>query len=173
MQILNRYIFKQLFIGFLLIALGLTALIWLSQSLRMIDWIVNKGVAIGLFVQLTLLALPNFVAIITPIAFFVTLMFVYHRLMADKELVVMKACGMNLWQLIRPAFYLATLLVVLGYILTLWLIPSSVAQFKNLQFKIRNGLVHVSIQEGVFNVLPNNIVVYTRVWDAENNISVI
>ena len=69
MHILDRYIFKQLVVGFLLIALGLTTLIWLSQSLRMIDWIVNKGVAIGLFIHLTLLALPNFVAIITPIAF--------------------------------------------------------------------------------------------------------
>lgn len=164
MHILDRYIFKQLMVGFLLIALGLTTLIWLSQSLRMIDWIVNKGVDIGLFVQLTLLALPNFIAVITPLAFFVTIMFVYHRLLADKELVVMKACGMNLWQLIRPAFYLATILVVCGYVLTLWLIPQSITQFKALQFKIRTGLVHVSIQEGVFNVLPNNIVVYTRVF---------
>ncbi|MBP5160909.1 MAG: LPS export ABC transporter permease LptF [Alphaproteobacteria bacterium] len=164
MHILDRYIFKQLVVGFLLIALGLTTLIWLSQSLRMIDWIVNKGVAIGLFIHLTLLALPNFVAIITPIAFFVTVMFVYHRLLSDKELVVMKACGMNLWQLIRPAFWLATVLVVCGYIMTLWLIPSSITQFKHLQFKIRNGLVHVSIQEGIFNVLPNNFVVYTRVF---------
>ena len=164
MHILDKYIFKQLVVGFLLIALGLTTLIWLSQSLRMIDWIVNKGVDIGLFIHLTLLALPNFVAIITPIAFFVTAMFVYHRLLADKELVVMKACGMNLWQLIRPAFRLASILVVCGYIMTLWLIPSSITQFKHLQFKIRNGLVHVSIQEGIFNVLPNNFVVYTRVF---------
>ena len=164
MHIIDRYIFKQLLVGFLLIALGLTTLIWLSQSLRMIDWIVNKGVAIGLFVQLTFLALPNFVAIITPIAFFVTVMFVYHRLLSDKELVVMKACGMNLWALIRPAFYLATILVGVGYVMTLWLIPTSITQFKQLQFKIRNGLVHVSIQEGEFNVLPNNFVVYARVF---------
>ena len=75
MKKINVYIIKQLLLGFFLIALGMTALIWLSQSLRLIDWIVNKGVSVGLFIELTLLVLPNFIAIITPLAFFIVLLF--------------------------------------------------------------------------------------------------
>ena len=162
MKTLNKYILKQLVIGFLLIALGMTGIIWLSQSLRMIDWIVNKGVSVHLFVQLTLLVLPNFIAIITPLAFFIVLLFVYQRLLADRELIVMKAVGMSPWQLAKPGFYMSLILVVLGYCLTLWLVPYSVTHFKELRFKIRNDLAHVVIQEGEFNNLPSNITIYVR-----------
>lgn len=164
MKILNKYILKQLIIGFLLIALGMTGIIWLSQSLRMIDWIVNKGVSVALFIQLTLLVLPNFIAIITPLAFFIVLLFVYQRLLADRELVVMKAVGMSPWDLAKPAFRMGIGLVILGYALTLWFVPYSVTHFKELQFKIRNDLAHVVIQEGEFNDLPNNVTVYVRVF---------
>ena len=51
MKKINTYIAKQLLLGFVLIALGMTALIWLSQSLRLIDWIVNKGVSVNLFIE--------------------------------------------------------------------------------------------------------------------------
>ena len=164
MKIINKYIARQLLIGFLLIALGMTGIIWLSQSLKMIDWIVNKGVSVGLFIELTFLVLPNFIAVITPLAFFVVLLFTYNRLLADRELVVMKAVGMTPWQLAKPAFYLGIGLVAVGYFLTLWLVPDSVSRFKELQFKIRNDLAHVVIQEGEFNNLPNNVTAYVRVF---------
>ena len=164
MKIINKYIIKQLLIGFLLIALGMTGIIWLSQSLKMIDWIVNKGVSVGLFIELTFLVLPNFIAVITPLAFFVVLLFTYNRLLADRELVVMKAVGMTPWQLAKPALFLGIGLVGVGYFLTLWLVPDSVSRFKELQFKIRNDLAHVVIQEGEFNNLPNNVTAYVRVF---------
>lgn len=164
MSILNRYIFKQLLLGFILVCLGMVALVWLSQSLRMIDWIVNKGVSFGLFLRLTVLVLPNFISVIMPLAFFIVLLFVYQRLFSDRELIVMKAVGMSPLELCVPGLYMATVLTVFGYILTLWLIPVSVSEFKELQFKIKNDLAHVAIQEGTFNVLPDNLTVYVRVF---------
>lgn len=164
MKILDRYIFRQLMIAFLLIALGMTGIVWLSQSLKMIEWIVNKGVSVGLFIELTLLVLPNFIAVITPLAFFIVLLFTYNRLLADKELVVMKSAGLSPWQLARPAVCIGLILVGVGYLLTLWLIPSSVQKFKELQFKIRNDLAHVTLQEGTFNHLPNNMTAYVRTF---------
>ena len=164
MKKINVYIMKQLLLGFVLMALGMTALIWLSQSLRMIDWIVNKGVSVHLFIELTLLVLPNFIAIITPLAFFIVVLFVYQRLISDRELVVMKATGMSAFDLAKPAIYVGVILVILGYFLTLFLVPYSVSQFKELRFKIRNNLAQVVIQEGEFNQLPNQITAYVRVF---------
>ena len=164
MKKINVYIIKQLLLGFVLMALGMTALIWLSQSLRMIDWIVNKGVSVSLFIELTLLVLPNFIAIITPLAFFIVVLFVYQRLISDRELVVMKATGMSAFDLAKPAIYVGIVLVILGYFLTLFLVPYSVSEFKELRFKIRNNLAQVVIQEGEFNQLPNQITAYVRVF---------
>ena len=170
MKTINWYIIKQLLLGFVLMAVGMTALIWLSQSLRFIDWIINKGVSVSLFIELTLLVLPNFIAVITPLAFFIVLMFVYQRLLADRELIVMKAAGMSAWDLAKPALIMGLGLTVLGYFLTLWLVPYSVSQYKELQFKIRNNLAQVVIQEGEFNQLANNITAYVRVFKPSGEI---
>ena len=164
MKKINRYIFMQLLVGFLLIALGMTGIIWLSKSLSLIDYIVNKGVPAALFLELTLLVLPPFVAIVAPLALFVVCLFVYQRLLADRELIVMKSVGMSPWQLVRPAMHLGFVLVAVGYILTLWLIPSSVGQYKELLFRIKNNLAHVAVQEGQFNLLPKGMAVYVRVF---------
>ena len=49
MKIVNKYILRQTLVGFLTILISLTILIWLTQSLRMIDMIVTKGVSVGVF----------------------------------------------------------------------------------------------------------------------------
>jgi len=47
MNRLGRYIFLQLFVGMALVAASLTCVVWLSQSLRFVDMIVNRGQTAG------------------------------------------------------------------------------------------------------------------------------
>ena len=88
-MILTKYILKQLILSFMLILLGMTALVWLTQSLRMIDMIVTKGVPLGVFLEMTLLVLPNFIQILSPLALFAFILFIFSRMEADKEIMVM------------------------------------------------------------------------------------
>jgi lipopolysaccharide export system permease protein len=62
---LDRYIFGQLFFALLAVTGGLAALIWLTQSLRFVELVVNRGLSIVVFIQLTALLIPSFVAVIT------------------------------------------------------------------------------------------------------------
>ena len=64
---------------------GLVALIWLTQSLRFVELVVNRGLSLGVFFHLTGLLIPNFVAVILPITTFVVVQFVYQRLAGDRE----------------------------------------------------------------------------------------
>ena len=59
MKIADKYILRQLIVGFILVLSCLTMLVWLTQSLRMIDMIVSKGVGAWVFIEMTLLVLPN------------------------------------------------------------------------------------------------------------------
>ncbi len=74
---ITRYILRQLVIGMLLVTAGLTCVIWLSQSLRFIEMIVNRGLSAAQFFYLTFLLLPNFLSIILPIALFTIVVFTY------------------------------------------------------------------------------------------------
>ena len=50
---IDTYIFGQLLVALMLVTIGLVALIWLTQSLRFIQIIVNHGLSPFVFVKLT------------------------------------------------------------------------------------------------------------------------
>ena len=70
---LDRYIFRQLGLSLLAATSGLVALIWLTQSLRFVELVVNRGLSLLVFLNLTGLLIPNFVAVILPITTFVVI----------------------------------------------------------------------------------------------------
>ena len=60
MNAFTRYVFGQLFVGMIFVTAGLTCIIWLSQSLRLVELIVNRGVSAGTFIYLTMLIATEF-----------------------------------------------------------------------------------------------------------------
>lgn len=162
MSSLTRYVLKQLLVGMILVTLALTCVMWLSQSLRFIEMIVNRGLTIGNFLYLTMLLLPNFLSIILPIALFTIVVFTFARLIADRELIVMRAAGMSQWTLIKPALILAVLTMMLGYALNLYLLPKSYKMFREMQWDIRYNYSQVLLREGAFNQVAPGITIYVR-----------
>ena len=162
MKILTSYILKQLIVSFLLILLGMTTLVWLTQSLRMIDMIVTKGIPVSMFLEMTLLVLPNFMQILSPIALFAVILFIFSRMQADKEVMVMQAIGMSNKSIMKPAFILAVSLTIVGYLLTLSIIPASHRELGELKWRVRNDLSHLLLQEGQFNTLNNRLTLYVK-----------
>lgn len=167
---LDRYIFRQLIVALLAVTIGLAALVWLTQSLRFIELVLDRGLSFGVFIELTGLLLPSFFAVILPITTFVVCLFVYVRLDSDRELVVMRAAGLSQWRLARPALGLALLVVGLCYGLNLWLVPASQAAFRSWQFEIRNQLAAILVQEGVFSAVGDDLTVYARQRDRDGTL---
>src|ERR1700742_2274968 len=121
---LDRYIFRQLFWALVAVTLGLTALIWLTQSLRFVELVVNRGLSMLVFLRLTGLLIPSFIAVILPITTYVVIQFVYQRLAGDREVTVMRAAGLSPFALARPALALALFATAVGYWLNLQVVPS-------------------------------------------------
>ena len=162
MNQITRYIFRQLVVGTILITLGLMCLVWLTQSLRYVELIVNRGLSATVFMHLTLLLLPSFLALILPIGVFAIVLFTYNRLLADRELVVLRAAGWNQQQIARPALILGLVCTLLGYGLSLHLMPESFRAFRDLQFKIRSEFSAILLEEGVFNQITDDLTVHIR-----------
>ncbi len=167
---LDRYIFRQLILALLAVTTGLAALVWLTQSLRFIELVLDRGLSFMVFIELTGLLLPSFFAVILPITTFVVALFVYVRLAVDRELVVMRAAGLSQWQLARPAILLSLLSVGTCYALNLWLVPQSQAAFRAWQFEIRNELAAILVQEGVFSSVGDDLTVYARYRDPDGTL---
>jgi lipopolysaccharide export system permease protein len=159
---LDRYIFRQLLFALIAVTSGLTALIWLTQSLRFVELVVNHGLSFGVFLRLTALLIPSFVAVILPITTFVVVQFIYQRLAGDRELTVMRAAGLSPYALARPAIALAVLATLACYALNLWLVPATLSSFRDFEWEIRNRIAAFLVQEGVFTQVSDGLTVYVR-----------
>jgi lipopolysaccharide export system permease protein len=167
---LDRYIFRQLAFALIAVTGGLTALIWLIQSLRFVELVVNHGLSLGVFVELTGLLIPSFVAVILPITTFVVVQFIYQRLAGDREITVMRAAGLSPVALSRPAIVLAILATISVYLLNLWIVPASLTSFREFQWEIRNRMAAFLLQEGVFTPVSDDLTVYVRSRDPDGTL---
>jgi lipopolysaccharide export system permease protein len=167
MKRVTRYVLRQTLVVTVFVAVAFSAAVWLVQSLRLIDLIVNRGLSIELFLYLAVLLLPRFVEVVLPIAVFIAVLFVYNKLIAESELVVMRAAGMSTAELARPALLIGLIGTIMLYALSLYFLPTANRAFKDLQFDIRNRFASALIQEGVFNTLSNRLMVYVK--DREPN----
>jgi lipopolysaccharide export system permease protein len=164
---IDRYMFRQLLLALIAVTTGLVALIWLTQSLRFVELVVNRGLSLRVFLELSSLQIPYFVSVILPITTFVVVQFIYQRLAGDRELTVLRAAGLSPLALARPALALALVAVALGYLLNLWVVPAASTEFRQYQFEIRNRVAAFLLQEGVFTAVSDDLTVYVRARDPD------
>lgn len=162
MRGITQYIVSQVAGTLIFVTLGLTFAIWLSQSLRFVDLIVNKGLPIPTFLYLAFLLLPRFLTIVLPIALFCAVLFTYNKLANDSELVAMRAVGLGQWALAKPALLVALVVTLTLYALNLYFLPVSYRAFKDLYTDIRNEYYSMVLREGTFQELADDITVYIR-----------
>lgn len=171
MRILNRYIVKQIGIGFLLIALSLLAMLWLTQSLRFVEMVTRQGLPVYLFVQMTSLLMPRIFNVLSPIALFVAVLFVYNRMITDRELVVMQSSGISPWKNAQAS-------IIVGFILTLFSIyvmnigiPQAEQKFRELEWRVKNNISQAIFREGEFTSLSNGITVFIDKHEADGSVT--
>lgn len=159
---IQLYIFRQLFWWTVLVAASLTCVVWLMQSLRFVEMIVNRGLSATTFLMFTVLLLPTFLSLIGPIALFAAAVFTYNKMINDSEIVVLRASGMSPARIARPAFVLSVLLMAFGYLNSLYLVPTTYREFKDMQRTFRSEFSALLLQEGVFNPVVDGITVFVR-----------
>src|SRR6476620_5749033 len=107
MTILDRYILRQSLSIMVFVTAALSAAVWLAQSLRLVDLIVNRGLSAEVFLYLALLILPRFIDIVLPIGLFIVVLFFIDPATTESELVVMRSAGLSPLALARPVMILA------------------------------------------------------------------
>lgn len=171
MQQYILYIAKHLAWPTLVITGSLVGIIWLTQALRFIDFIVNRGLSIGDFIYITSLLFPSLLLLLVPVSLFVAILYTYHKLTADSELIVFKAVGLSRWQLAQPALLIAVLATVFCYSLSFYILPLANRQFSDMRSFLRDNYTSVLLQEEVFNTPVDGLTVFVRERDDEGNLS--
>lgn len=167
---ISIYVLRQLVGPIALFAFLLTCVIWLSQSLKLLDLVINRNQSAPTFIFLTLLILPQLLVIILPLAYFAGALQSLHRLNSESELVVMQAAGYSRAQLMMPVLISAAVVMALTYICALWLMPLSQRVMKAQELDIRADLGAAILNEGQFNTPVQGLTVFIRALDSDGEI---
>jgi lipopolysaccharide export system permease protein len=162
MRLIERYIFRVAFSAFAACLLGLTAVIWITQALKELDLLTSKGQTILMFLTVTGLSLPTLITVISPVALFIAVIYSLNRLNGDSELIVMSAAGMPPGRLLRPYLVLAAGVAALVVFMTVYVMPASFQELRDLITKIRADFVANIVKEGQFTTLDNGITFHYR-----------
>ena len=130
------------------------------QIVAMMKFLVNYGVELSNFLGLTAMMIPFIISIILPFVTFISVLFVYNKMIGDSEIVVMASSGCSPSQIARPALLLAGILVAVHFVLNLWIVPMTQAKFYDTQWNLRYGLAHMRLQESAFTEITRGLVVY-------------
>ena len=163
----TSYILVQLVLMTITIAAVLVSVIWLTQSLRFLDFIINRGLSVLAFLEITLLLMPSILPVTVPVAVLCSVIYTFNRLTIDRELVVMRSAGLGPWDMARPVIILGVLAALVGWSLTLWLSPAGFREFKDQQAHLRSDFHHMLLRKGTFNQLIPRFTVYYREEDRE------
>ncbi len=158
----QAYIFRQVGLSTVFIVLTLTAVIWLTQAMRFVRFILNKGLSLDIFFYITSLLLPSFILITLPVSLFFAALFTLNKLTNDRELIVLRSSGMSHWQAAAPVIYLGLLGVSICYAISLYLLPVSIQEFRRVQSAARENFSAALLLEGTFNSVSPNLTIYVR-----------
>ena len=162
MRLLDRYLFRQLLGPTLLATLALGTVGVLSQSLEALDIIIKQGQSAFVLAEITLLAMPQLLAMVLPIAIFVAGLVALNRLHTEQEIVVCFASGMSRWRVIAPAMRLAVGAALITLVVNLWIAPLCERAMRVELFKIRTDLAASLVEPGQFTEPSPGLTVYAQ-----------
>ena len=162
MILIERYLLRQLLLPTILALAALTAVAFLSQSLSALSLIVDERQSLLVFIQVTVLALPELVSLILPVAVFVAAAIALNRMHTEHEIVVCFAGGMSRWEVISPAMRLAAFAVLASLALNLWVAPPASQELRKAIFAARADLAVSLIKAGEFSQPSPGLTVYAQ-----------
>jgi len=170
MRLIDRYLLRQLLGPVVLATLALTGVALLSQTLSGLDLIVNQRQSALVFLKVTLLAMPQLINMVLPIAVFVAALVALNRLHTEQEIVVCFAGGMSRWRVISPAMRLACTVAFVALVMNLWVQPAAYREMRNELFQIRTDLASTLVREGEFTEPAPGLTVYAQGVDGAGNL---
>lgn len=167
----DTYLFKNLLIATVFITIVLSAVVFLTQSLKFLELVVESGASSLSFWYLTSLALPRFFEVIVPLAMMASVLFVFNKMNMDSEMVAIRSIGFSPFQIGRPALLLALLLTFMLYAVSMFAAPVALDTMRKMEQVIKAQFSTALFREGVFNRAGSGLTVYIREKNANGEMA--
>lgn len=145
MTLLFKYIISQFFRNFLLVTIAFAAIYLLVDFFERIDNFMEAGKSIFLALTYFSLKVPLIVEQLSPVSILLSGVVTMGLLNQSKELLAMKAAGINMGTILRPIFSGALLLTICILAMAQWLLPRTMAAINDIWYVKVNATIPLGI----------------------------
>jgi lipopolysaccharide export system permease protein len=170
MRLIERYLFRQLLGPTLLATAALSGIALLSQSLSGLDLLVDQRQSPLVFLKITLLAMPQLIVMILPVAVLVAALTVLNRMHTEQEIVTCFAAGMSRWRVLYPALQLSMWVALVSLVMTLWIQPLCYRALRETLDHVRADLAATMLRPGQFTHPAPGLTVYAQSMDDDGTV---
>jgi lipopolysaccharide export system permease protein len=158
----DRYLLAQLLALFGFFSLVLVGVYWINRAVALFDQLIGDGQSALVFLEFSLLTLPNVIRLVLPISAFAATVYVINRLASESELVVVQATGFSVFRLARPILIFGVLVAMMLMILTHVLVPASRSALALRTAEITENITARFLNEGQFMHPSSGVTLYIK-----------
>ena len=167
-RILSFYIIREISSLFLLGIVIFTLVLLMGRLITLTDLVVSHGVPLTDVCRMIIYLVPSFLVLTIPMAFLLAVLLAFGRFSADNEIVVIKASGISLIQVMPPVIFCALVAALLALGASTIGVPWGNSSFKELSFQVLKRNITATIREKTFWDDIPGIVMYTDRYDDQN-----
>lgn len=158
----DRYLLSQLLQLFGFFSLVLVAVYWVNRAVGLFDQLIGDGQSALVFLEFSVLTLPNVIRLVLPVSAFAATVYVINRLMQESELVVMQATGFSAFRLARPVLFFGLVVMLAQLVLVHVLVPASQRILSERTAEISQNVTARFLTAGQFMHPSAGITLYIR-----------
>jgi len=150
MNTLNKYLFKQSLIPFLLSVAVITTVLFLQFLIRAVDRFLGKGLDVFTIFEYLYLNLAWIIALSVPMSLLISSVMTFGRMAQQNEITALKSAGVNLYNIIKPAILFGSLVGIGLCIFNNFILPEMNYNARLLARDIYKKKPELSIEPGYF-----------------------
>lgn len=159
-KILDRYVAREVAVPIALSLGVITFALIVARLLKLVDLVVNQGVATTEVLALLGYLLPSLLALSLPMAVLLGTMLGIGRLSGDQEIIAARACGVSFGRLAIPVILLAVAIYPVETLMAMKVAPSANVRLRSELVDLMHTRATAGLPEKVFNRDFDGMVIY-------------
>ena len=161
-NIIDRYILRELIKIFLITVGTLTTVLYLDKFLFIAENIVNRGVSILEVFLIMIYISPSYLALTVPISVLGASVATFNQFSASNEWVAMKSCHLSFMQTMRPVLIFSIFTYIVAVIIMVYALPWGNYAYKQKTYEIIKNRADINIKPNILNYDFKDLVILAK-----------
>ncbi len=151
MKTLHRYVFREILKLFLLFFIGFSFLVLMNKAAWVAKTVLGYGISPFEVAKILFKMIPSFFGVVIPVSLLLSSSVAVYLMASKNEIVVMKACGVSTWEILKPTFLLSFFLSILTFFSLMYLMPRANVSIKKQMKRLLQKKLSLSIVPNTFS----------------------